>query len=54
MWNTYGWWLLATVSFLVGIALIVAGVAIGVVSLLLARRPQAATARPDARAEVRA
>jgi hypothetical protein len=53
MWNTYGWWLLATVAFFAGIALIVAGLALGVVALLLRRRPQAA-ARPETRAEVRA
>lgn len=53
MWNTYGWWLLATVSFFVGIALIVAGLALGVVALLARRRPQA-TARYEPRAEVRA
>jgi uncharacterized membrane protein len=53
MWNTYGWWLLATVAFFAGIALIVAGLALGGVALLLRRRPQAA-ARPETRAEVRA
>jgi hypothetical protein len=53
MWNTYGWWLLATVAFFAGIALVVAGVALGLVALLLRRRPQAAV-RPEARAEVRA
>ena len=52
MWNTYGWWLLATVAFFAGIALIVAGLALGVVSFLVARRPRAA-ARSDTRAEVR-
>lgn len=53
MWNTYGWWLLATVAFFAGIALIVAGLALGIVAFLLRRRPQAA-ARPQTRAEVRA
>jgi hypothetical protein len=53
MWNTYGWWLLATVAFFAGIALIVAGLALGVVSLLARRRPQAVV-RPETRAEVRA
>ena len=53
MWNTYGWWLLATVAFFAGIALIVAGLALGLVSLLLRRRSEAA-ARPEPRAEVRA
>jgi hypothetical protein len=53
MWNTYGWWLLATVAFFAGIALLVAGIALAVASLLLRRRPQAA-ARPETRAEVRA
>jgi hypothetical protein len=52
MWNTYGWWLLATVAFFVGLALIVAGLALGAVSFLV-RRPQTA-ARPETRAEVRA
>jgi hypothetical protein len=52
MWNTYGWWLLATVAFVVGIALLVAGLALGVVALLLRRRPQAAP-RPATRAEIR-
>ena len=53
MWNTYGWWLLATVAFFAGIALIVAGLALGLVALLLRRRPPA-TARPETRVEVRA
>jgi hypothetical protein len=53
MWNTYGWWLLATVAFVAGIALIMAGVVLGLVALLLRRRPQAAP-RPEPRAEVRA
>lgn len=53
MWNTYGWWLLATVAFFAGIALIVAGLALGVVAFLAARRSQA-VARSTPRAEVRA
>src|SRR5215207_1202240 len=53
MWNTYGWWLLATVSFLAGIALIVAGLALGAVALLAGRRSEA-VARSKPRAEVRA
>ena len=53
MWNTYGWWLLATVAFFVGIALIVAGLVLGVLAFLAARRPQA-TARSEARDQVRA
>jgi len=53
MWNTYGWWLLATVAFFAGIALIVAGLVLGIVAFLLGRRPQAA-ARPETRAQVRA
>jgi hypothetical protein len=53
MWNTYGWWPLATVAFFAGIALIVAGLALGLVSLPLRRRPQP-VARPGTRAEVRA
>jgi hypothetical protein len=53
MWNTYGWWLLATVAFIAGIALVVAGLALGLVSLLLRRRSPA-TARPETRAEARA
>jgi hypothetical protein len=53
MWNTYGWWLLATVSFFVGIALIVAGLALGAVAFLAGRRPQAVT-QPEPRAQVRA
>jgi hypothetical protein len=52
MWNTYGWWLLATVAFFAGIALIVAGLALGLVALLLRRRPQA-TPQPATRAEIR-
>jgi hypothetical protein len=40
-------------AFFAGIALIVAGIALAVVSLLLRRRPQAAP-RPETRAEVRA
>jgi hypothetical protein len=53
MWNTYGWWLLATVAFFVGIALIVGGLALGVVALL-ARRRSEAVARSEPRAAVRA
>jgi hypothetical protein len=53
MWNTYGWWLLATVAFFAGIALIVAALAMGLVSFLARRRPQA-VAGPETRAEVRA
>ena len=49
----YGWWLLATVAFFAGIALIVAGVALVLASLLLRRRRPAA-ARAEPRAEVRA
>ena len=51
MWNTYGWWLLATVAFLVGIALIVAGLALGAMAFLVRRRPEA-VARSEPRAEV--
>ena len=54
MWNPYGWWLLATVSFFAGIALIVAGVAMALAALLLRRREPQAAARPGSRAEVRA
>jgi hypothetical protein len=53
MWNTYGWWLLATVAFFAGIALIVAGLALGLLSFLAGRRPQVA-ARSEPRAEVQA
>jgi hypothetical protein len=53
MWNTYGWWLLATVAFFAGIALTVAGVVLAVLAFLAARRPEAA-ARAENRAEVRA
>lgn len=51
MWNTYGWWLLATVAFFAGIALILVGLALGLVALLLRRRPQAVP-HPEPRAEV--
>ena len=54
MWNTYGWWLLATVAFFAGIALIVAGVAMALAAVLLGRRQPRAATRPDSRAEVRA
>jgi hypothetical protein len=53
MWNTYGWWLLATVSFFAGIALVVAGLALGAVAFLAGRRSEA-VARSQPRAEVRA
>jgi hypothetical protein len=53
MWNTYGWWLLATVAFFVGIALVVAGLAFGVLAFLAGRRSEA-VARTQPRAEVRA
>jgi hypothetical protein len=53
MWNTYGWWLLATVAFFAGIVLIVAGLALGVVAFL-ARRRSEAVARSEPRAVVRA
>ena len=53
MWNTYGWWLLATVAFFAGIALIVVGLALGVVAFLVRRRSEA-VARSDPRAAVRA
>jgi hypothetical protein len=53
MWNTYGWWLLATVAFFAGIILLVAGLALGLVALLARRRPQA-VARSEPRAQVRA
>jgi hypothetical protein len=42
MWNTFGWWLLATVAFFAGIALIVAGLLLGLLALLRRRQPQAA------------
>jgi hypothetical protein len=38
MWNTYGWWLLATVVFFAGIALIVAGLALALLSLVARSR----------------
>jgi hypothetical protein len=53
MWNTYGWWLLATVAFFVGIALIVAGLAFGALAFLAGRRSEA-VARSQPRAEARA
>jgi hypothetical protein len=54
MWNTYGWWLLATVAFFAGIALMVAGLALGLVSFLAGRRTRAASARSEPRTQVRA
>jgi hypothetical protein len=53
MWNTYGWWLLATVSFFVGIALIVVALALGAVAFLAGRQSEA-LARSEPRAAVRA
>ena len=53
MWNTYGWWLLATVAFFAGIALVVVGLVLGAVALLAGRRSEA-VARSQPRAEVRA
>jgi hypothetical protein len=53
MWNTYGWWLLATVSFFAGLALIVVGLAFGLVAFMVDRRSEV-PAHPQARAEVSA
>jgi hypothetical protein len=53
MWNTYGWWLLATVAFFVGIALILAALGLGLVSFLAGRRTRAAPAQSEPRAQVR-
>jgi hypothetical protein len=53
MWNTYGWWLLATVSFFAGIGLLVAGLAVGLVAIMLGRRSEAVVPSGP-RAEVRA
>jgi hypothetical protein len=52
MWNTYGWWLLATVAFFVGIALIVAGVALSMVPFLIGRRPREALAPSETQTSV--
>ena len=52
MWNTYGWWVLATVAFFVGIALVIAGLALGLVSFLAGRRSEV-PARSQTRAEAR-
>jgi hypothetical protein len=54
MWNTYGWWLLATVAFFAGIGLMVAGLALGAVPFLVGRRSREDLARPEPRAPVRA
>jgi hypothetical protein len=53
MWTPTGGGCWPPVAFFAGIALMVAGVALGLVALLLRRRPQAAV-RPQTRAEVRA
>jgi hypothetical protein len=53
MWNTYGWWLLATVAFFAGLGLLVAGLGLGLVALMAGRRSEAMV-RSEPRAEVRA
>jgi hypothetical protein len=52
MWNTYGWWLLATVAFFVGIAVTVTGVAVSLLPFLIGRRPREAVAPSGTRTSV--
>jgi hypothetical protein len=53
MWNTYGWWLLATVAFFAGIALAIVGLALGLVPFLLGRGSEV-PARAETPASIRA